>query len=59
MDNEIRIKVFRPFGPAIAEIDIPFTEEAVSIFSSSIQHDGKYLKTKYSNSTETVSSISS
>ena len=39
MDNEIRIKVFRPFGPAIAEIDIPnqlvkklneFTDDCVS-----------------------------
>ena len=32
----------------IAEIDIPFTEELVNVFSSTIQHDGKYLKTDYS-----------
>ena len=32
----------------IAEIDIPFTEKSVNVFSSTIQHDGKYLKTDYS-----------
>ena len=43
----------------IAELDIPFTESTVSVFSCTIKHADKYLKTDYSNSTETVSSISS
>ena len=43
----------------ITELDIPFTDAAIASFSTTIKHDDKYLKTDYSNSTETVSSVSS
>ena len=35
------------------------TDAAIASFSTTIKHDDKYLKTDYSNSTETVSSVSS
>ena len=40
----------------IAEIDIPFTEDVVSVFSTTIQHSGKYLKTDYTTNINSISS---
>lgn len=41
----------------IAELDIPFTESVVDVFSSPIQHGGKYLKTfNYGSEPESLSS---
>ena len=43
----------------IAELNIPFTTAAVSAFTTTIQQDGKYLKTDFTHVGSTVDSISS
>jgi len=41
----------------IAELDIPFTESVVNVFSSPVQHGGKYLKTFNTLSANYLSSM--